>query len=171
MAVFKPNKRGLDQFRRELQREFDARPVRVPVVVDGDEPTRDVPTVVNNYHGPVVTVHGDRAQLALNNGSAIQVQGDIAAGYTELAKVITDLLAELDQLGLPEDDATTVREEAQAVLAEVTKENPDDRVIKRGVTLMKGALAAVGAGLSKAVTAETAQRAAVIIDTLGQALG
>lgn len=103
MSGFKINREGIRQMTRELEREFAKHPVRVPIEVDsqGDTwPLRSA-TTVNNYHGPVVTVNGDGTQLAWNSTSVHQSHErveQVAAGYEDLAQIITDLLANVDRL-------------------------------------------------------------------------
>lgn len=62
---FHINKRAIEKLIREIQREFDKHTIRVPVEMDDE----GVTTVAfapgsTNYYGPVINVHGDRAQLA-----------------------------------------------------------------------------------------------------------
>jgi len=138
----------------------------------GAQQTASSPGVVVNYHAPVVTVTGDRAQLAWNNDTVNQDQTvqEIAPEYVDLAAVVTQVLALLDRLGLSPDDAADVHAEASGVLAEVTRANPDGGVVRRGVTMLKGLLSAAGAGVSTAVTAETTEHARHLIALLASAL-
>lgn len=169
---FKINRQGIQQITRELEREFAKHPVRVPIEADSS----DVPWVpavtVNNYHGPVVTVTGDHAQLAWNNNTVNQTQDrveQIAPGYEDLARTITDMLANLNALGLGDDEAD-VRDNAEAVLNEIVKETPDPGVIKRGLTMVKGLLAPIATGVRLAVTAESTEAAQQVIQALGNNL-
>lgn len=167
-SAFKPNKRGLDQFQRKLQREFDKRPVYVRADADAVLPAA---TTVNNYHGPVVTVNGDNAQLAWDNQSVDQTQNhDIAPGFEALAEVLTSLLASLPSLGLSADDEAEVRNNTETVLGEVLRTAPDQGLVKRGVTMLKGLLAPVAAGVSAAVTGESTELAKTAIEGLGSTL-
>lgn len=173
MATFKPNKRNLDRFQRELQQELDQRPVTVPVQAD---PSAILPpaTTVNNYHGPIVTVTGDGAQITWDNDGAVtQAQGDVqqvAPGYEKLAELITDLLASVDALGLEPADAEEVRSSAGSVLGEVVREEPDRGAVRRGVTMLKGLLAPIATGAAAGVSGESAEAARQVIDALGTSL-
>ncbi|HCX86209.1 MAG TPA: hypothetical protein DHV14_13970 [Micrococcales bacterium] len=168
---FKINRQGIAQFTREIEREFAKNPIRVPVVADTGDITIPSATVVN-YHGPVVTVTGDHAQLAWNNETVKQGQKvqPIAEGYETLAATIAELLALLDQLDLDPSDAQDAREQSRELLEEVTKEAPDRNAVRRGVTMLKGLLAAAGTGVRTGVSAESAEAARALIEQLGNAL-
>lgn len=145
----------------------------IPVETDTSGIGFQPAATVNNYHGPVVTVTGDNAQIAWGNDTANQTQNcvqRIAPGYEELAELVTDLLANLRTFDLSEGDVVDVRNSAETVLAEVVKEEPDDGIIKRGVTMLKGLLAPVAAGVGAGVSAESAEAARTLIDALGTSL-
>lgn len=168
---FKINRQGIQQFTRELEREFAKHPVRIPVEADPEVISPAV--TVNNYHGPMVAVNGDHAQLAWENtGTTSQRQNrveQIAPGYEDLARTLTDLLANLPVFTLGTDETET-RLAVEAVLDEVTKAQPDQSVIKRGITMIKGLLAPIATGVSAAVTAESGEAARHMIETLGNGL-
>jgi len=168
---FKINKQGIRNISREIEREFAKNPVRVPL--EADHTTLSLPpaTTVNNYHGPVVTVTGDHAQIAWGNRD-VQQRGveQITPGYDRLAQLVTDLLANLHAFPLEDADGTELRASADTVLCEVVKPVPDEGVIRRSVTMIKGLLAPVGTGANKAVTEETTEAAREVIDALGTAL-
>ncbi|HEU5129585.1 MAG TPA: hypothetical protein VFU12_16505 [Glycomyces sp.] len=71
---------------------------------------------------------------------------------------------------MSEVDAAEARSQAVAVLGEVVKENPDQGIIKQGVTMLKGLLAPLAAGIGDAVTEESASAARHIIGGLGNSL-
>jgi len=170
---FKINKRGIQQISREIEREFAKNPVRIPIEADPSGFALTPAVTVNNYHGPVVTVTGDHSQLAWNNGTVNQTQQrveQIAPGYEDLARTLTDLLANLTVLKLGEDDDAGVRDNVETVLSEVVKGTPDQGVIKRGLTMIKGLLAPIAAGIGAAVTAESTEVARHLIETLGNNL-
>lgn len=170
---FKINKQAIRTMSREIEREFAKNPVRVPLEADHNALSLPVATTVNNYHGPVVTVNGDHAQLAWDNQSVTQVQTHIeqvAPGYEQLAQLLTDILASLSTFQLDEPDRSELRENAHLVLQEVVKSEPDQGIVRRGVTLIKGLLAPVSAGLGKAATEETADAARQVINALGASL-
>lgn len=170
---FKINKQAIRKMSREIEREFAKNPVRVPLEADHRAVSLPAATTVNNYNGPVVTVNGDHAQLAWDNQSVTQVQEhseQVAPGYEQLAQLLTDILASLSTFQLDETDGSELRENANLVLQEVVKSEPDQGIVRRGVTLIKGLLAPVSAGLGKAVTEETAEAARQVIDALGASL-
>ena len=175
MSGFKINREGIRRMSRELEREFAKHPVRVPIEADaqGGAWTVRSATTVNNYHGPVVTVNGDGTQLAWNSTSVHQSHErveQVAAGYEDLAQIITDLLANVDRLSLTEVDVEDLRSNADAVLQQVTTEDPDQGAIRRAVMMIKGLLAPVGVGVGDAVTDQTAELASEVIEAIGRAL-
>jgi hypothetical protein len=170
---FKINKRGIRQMTREIEREFAKNPVRVPLQVDPSGVQLPPATTVNNYNGPVVTVTGDHAQISWNNHDVTQSQEvaeQVSPGYEELADLVTRLLASLHELTLGPDDETEARATSETILREVVKAEPDKGIVKRGVTMLKGLLAPVASGVTKAVTQESADVAQKMIESLGEAL-
>lgn len=170
---FKINKQGIRQMTREIEREFAKNPVRVPLQADSTGVHLPPATTVNNYNGPVVTITGDHAQVAWNNHDVTQSREtteQVAPGYEELADLVTRLLASLPSLTLDPDDDTEALATSETILREVVKTEPDRGIVKRGVTMLKGLLAPVSSGVSKAVTQESADLARQMIESLGNAL-
>lgn len=170
---FKINKQGIRQMAREIEREFAKNPVQIPLQADPSDLRMPSATTVNNYSGPVVTILGDHAQIAWNNQDVTQTQASteqIAPGYEELADLVTRLLASLSELGLEPDDEAEAHTTSEAVLREVVKAEPDRGILKRGITMLKGLLAPIASGISKAVTDESAEAAKQMIELLGNAL-
>ncbi|GAA1484699.1 hypothetical protein [Brachybacterium fresconis] len=170
---FKINKQAIRKMSREIEREFAKNPVRVPLQAEHSAVSLPAATTVNNYNGPVVTVNGDHAQLAWDNQNVTQTQEhseQVAPGYEQLAQLLTDILASLSSFQLDETDGAELRENANLVLQEVVKSEPDQGIVRRGVTLIKGLLAPISAGLGKAATEETAEAAREVIDALGTSL-
>lgn len=173
MANIKINKQAIRKMSREMEREFAKNPVRVPL--EAAPPAGAIPaaTTVNNYNGPVVTVNGDHAQLAWDSQSVTQTQVNseqVAAGYERLAQVLADILANLPSFQLNENDEAEIRENANIVLQEVVKPEPNRSIVRRCITLIKGLLAPISAGLEKAVTGETAEATRDVIGALGTSL-
>jgi hypothetical protein len=91
---FEINTRGVEEMTRELQREFDKHPIRVPVTAG----LPDLPDIVGGsvaiYNGPVIMGNADGAQLAWNSQSVSQSQDgqrwQVDERYTELAQVTAD---------------------------------------------------------------------------------
>lgn len=170
---FKINKQAIRKMTRELEREFAKNPVRVPLQADASDVRLPAATTINNYHGPVVTVTGDGAQLAWDNHDVTQGQTNVqqvATGYEEVADLVTRLLAGLVTFELDPEDQAELVEASETILHETVKDQPDRGVVRRGVTMLKGLLAPVASGISKAVTDETAEMARDVITSLGEAL-
>ncbi len=166
------DKNAIARMMRGIQQEFDKHPIKVPVQADPDFALPPA-TTVNNYHGPVVTVTGDNAQIAWDADTVNQTQNrieQIAPGYEQLATLVTDMLANVDVLGLAADDAEELRRNADTVLGEVVKGEPDQGIIKRSLTMIKGLLAPVITGLGQATTEESANAARHVIEGLATAL-
>lgn len=176
MAGSSINKSGIRELQQELQREFDKNPIRIPIEVESPAYSPFPPAgTVNNYHGPVVTVTGDYAQVAWSgSGDVDQTQkcasSTVALGYEELAELMTQVLANLGAFQLPEDDAEELATTAQTVLAEVVETEPDRGKIKRAVTMIKGLLAPIVSGISAGVNEGLAEQTAQMIEALGSAL-
>lgn len=170
---FKINKQGIRQMTREIEREFARNPIRVPIETEfaGVYPTAG--GSVTNYNGPVVTVNGDHAQIAWNNGTVNQGQNrsdQIAPGYEQLAAALAELLAGLPSLPLEQDDEAEVRANIETVLAEVVEEEPNQGIIKRGLTMIKGLLSPIATAAAEAVSEESAELARSAIQELGSSL-
>lgn len=168
---FEINKQAIRKMSREIEKEFAKNPVRVPLEADASCMTFPASTITNNYHGPIVTVHGDNAQLAWDTQTVNQTQNqDIAPGYEELAKVVTGLLASLPALGLSRDDEQEAKATAESVLGEVVKDEPDQGRVKRGITMLRGLLAPLATGVGTAVSGEAAELSKTLIEGLGSTL-
>jgi hypothetical protein len=157
---FEINEQGIEQFTRELQKEFDKRPIRLgvqatlPQLPDiGGSPTF-------TYNGPVFFGSADGAQLAWNNVAVSQSQaGDpqkIAEGFEALANVVTDILRQLPNTGLGDEDQALAADAGNEILAQVTQPGPERGKIRRAAATLKGVLAplaiAAQAGAAQAVT-------------------
>lgn len=151
MAGFKPNKRGLDQLQKHLQRELNKRPVHIPVVTDppacGTPPRHS--TTINN--GPVFYSSADGAQLAWNNNtvSQQQVRETVARGYESVAEAMAGLISRLDALNLPNPERKEVEAATRDALLEVVADQPNVHKIRAARVLLVRALAPVAAGLVK----------------------
>ena len=168
------NQRGIEEFTQALQREFDKRPIHVPVLGANFEAAQyPVEATINNYHGPVVTVHGDNAQLAWGNETVDQQHNhvdDIAPGFEELAAQVATILASLPSLGLAEEEQAEVKSQGEQLLKEVTKKTPDVGIIRRSIVMIKGLLAAVASGIREGISQESADAARSVIKGLGETL-
>lgn len=168
------NKQAIAKMQRELQREFDKHPIRVPINADRPElfgqPTT---TTVNHYHAPVVTINGDRAQVAWGDGEIRQDQGSVSqvtSGYEEVARLTAEVLAKLDEFVLTSGEAQDARENGELLLAEVVKPEPDKNLLRRAATMLRGVLASAATGVNQAVATESADLARKAIATLSESV-
>jgi nitrous oxidase accessory protein NosD len=126
--------------------------------------------VSNTYNGPVFNAEVKNSQLAWNNTTINQNQThteQIAPGFEEVARVVADVLARLDSLGLPESDARDATEQGSIILTEVVRPEPDRGVIRRGLTALKGVLAQLAAGLLTGANAGAIEAGKQLIGSLG----
>jgi hypothetical protein len=157
---FEINQRGLDQFTRELQREFDKRPIRIPVQADQPESTAASPGVTTVYNGPVIFGNADGAQLAWGNQTVTQTSNQaeqIAPGFEVLAQAVVDVLRQLPQAGLSDDDEVLAREASEDILAAITEEAPNVGKVKRVLATLKGVLAPLALAAQSGASAGVAQ--------------
>jgi hypothetical protein len=156
---FEINKRGIEQFTRELQQEFDKHPIRMDVRTDLPQLPDIRPGTTTIYNGPVILGSADGAQLAWNNDSVSQSQSEqpqhIAAGFEALAQVVIEVLQQLPAAGLCEEDQVNAAEAGNEILAQLTETVPDAGKVKRALTLLRGVLAplvvAAGTGVAQGV--------------------
>jgi hypothetical protein len=164
------NKQAIAKMMRDIQREFDKHPIRVPIETDGSKLPTGATFGNTVYNGPVF--HGDAngAQLAWGSHMVNQTQNhsqQIAPGFEAIANAVVRTLEQLPAVGLAEHDQQDADEAARAVLTEVTQPQPDRGKIRRALSALKGLLAPVALGLA-AGTAEGAQEwAKTAIEQLG----
>lgn len=182
---FSIDKRAVAKMMREMQREFDKHPVRVPVET---APARGLEATLSsarndleaqlagagtkNYFGPVIHVTGDRAQLAWGNGSVVQGQGEveqqIAPGFEQIAAAVARILQDLPAADLPADDAQTAEDAASEVLREVVRDEPDRAVVRRGLAAVKGVLSPLAMGMHRGAAEGTQDWARTAVEQLTQ---
>lgn len=172
---FRINKRGVKQLTDELQREFAKHPIKVPLAAASS----DIPVASSGdtYNAPVLHITGDGAQIAWGNETVNQTNSvakqEVAPGFEEIGAALTEILRDITESGLPAEEVSEVQEAGRTALEEVVKENPDQGIIKRSVTTIKGVLAslAVGAqdGASEAVHNATQDWAKTAIKMLAAA--
>lgn len=164
------NKREIARMARDIQREFDKHPIRVPVQADAPEPQEGFLAGTTIYNGPVIHGNADGAQLAWGNNAVYQTQNDteqITPGFEAIAQAVVSTLEQLPVVGLAEDDLQDAKFAADEVLAEVTEPEPDRPRIRRAVSALKGLLAPVATGVV-AGSADGAQEwARTAIEQLG----
>lgn len=174
-------RRWTQSIQKDIQKEFDREakrnPIRMPLQVEPTRPPHQWenshPTVVNHtYNGPVVNGDGSRVQFATNiQGNVNQKQSEkVKNGYEEIAQLVDRVLQIATSFELNETERKYAEEEAESVLAEVTKESPDNSVISRGLAAMRGFLSPLVMGLNEAVTDESKEVAASLIREIGEAI-
>lgn len=164
------DKRAIAKMMRDIQREFDRHPIRVPLETDG--PSLALGTAVGNtiYNGPVIHGSADGAQLAWNNQMVEQTQQQtqqVAPGFEPLAQAVVSTLQQLGIAGLGEDEQNAAEDAARDVLAQVTQPAPDRGKVTRAVSALKGALAPVAIGLSSGAGEGAREWAKTAIEQLG----
>lgn len=129
MARSSINKRAIAQLTKDIEREFDKHPIRVPIEVKNSVHllSSPPPTTINNYHAPVINVTGDSAQLAWANETVNQTQRNkqIVPGFEAIAQAVASTLQALPQIGLADDELQDATDAANEVLAEITSGAPD----------------------------------------------
>ena len=170
---FEINKRGIERFTRELQKEFDKHSIRVDVRT-GLPALPDISHGATvTYNGPVIFGNADGAQLAWNNGAVSQSQtGEsqrIAEGFEALANVVAEILRQLPATGLDDEDQALAAEAGNEILVQLTQPSPEPGKIKRAAATLRGALVplaiAAETGVAQAVT-EWAKAAIEHLSTL-----
>lgn len=152
---FKINKSEIAKMQRELQREFNKRPITIPVRAERPRTTRPFfaqsmdaePEATNIYNGPVFNGDMTGARIAFGNSGDVS-QGDstteqVTPGFEALAELLTKLIPQLPAFGLEEDEAVEAATVATEILAEIVEEEPDAGVVRRGLRSLKGILAPV----------------------------
>lgn len=124
------------------------------------------------YTGPVFVISGNGAQLAWNNTNVVQNRTEqIAPGYEALAEAVTAVLAQLDRLGLEEDERADAEQAATEILAETTNPEPDRGRIKRALIMLKGFFAPVATGVATGAGEGAGELAKSAIEALGVPFG
>lgn len=109
------------------------------------------PAAASAAHGAtVINVHGSQNVNIGLGGSTITQQIAVNPGYEQLADNVGKALAVIeDTAGVDPDEVDAARESVTLVLQEVAKDAPDEKLIKRALTVVKGVLtsaANAGAG-------------------------
>jgi hypothetical protein len=167
---FKINRQAIARMTRDIQREFDKHPISVPIRADTHELQG---RGTNVYNGPVVIVHGDRAQIASGNRDVSQSsmdQQEIAPGFEAVAQALVSTLEHLAEIGLSDEDRTTADDAAKEVLSEVTKEHPDRSRIRRRIAVVKGILSPLALGVQAGVSDSAREWARTAVEQLTSAL-
>lgn len=120
------------------------------------------------------TITGDNNQVAaVTRGSVTQHLSivdnttSVTAGYENIAQLVGELVDQrLPLLGLKDADRHDVIDEAEVVLGEVVKDEPDRKIIRRALSIIRGAVSAALTGVNQAVTDESAELAHATIDQI-----
>jgi len=157
---FNIDKRAIAQMTREIQREFDRNPVRIPVEAEAPTPHRWLQQAAGNstiHNGPVfINSAVQVAQLAWQNDSASQVQGraePVATGFEALAELIVEVLQRLPGFRFGRSRHERAVEAGKEVLKEVTSPTPDSGRIRRAVAAVKGPLISLATGAASGAVA------------------
>lgn len=177
----KINKSGIRKLQRNLQREFDKHPISIPVTAEPSDPphtsrlrTAQAPTIINNYHEPVITNHGDHAQIAWDAQNITQTSNhtqDIAPGFENFAQALATLLASSDELPVEDTQKQKFKMVAEELLEETTQPEPRKNLLDAGVDRLKGILAPVLCGAQQGITAESQETVQHIFEGLSQLPG
>lgn len=119
--------------------------------------------------GPIIH-GGGGGQMAWGNKVSIQQQFTSVSSTSEavdIATVVSAVLDRLGALGLPEEELSDAVVEGRAVLAEVVKEEPDRRVVRRGINYLKGVVAAIATGAVTGANQGAAEISQQIVSDLG----
>jgi hypothetical protein len=139
------NRGNIARMMSEIQAEFDKHAIRVPVQADPAIPGAGNHTTI--YNGPVI--HGDAngVQLAWGNNSVFQQQStSVAPGYEALAQALVSTLERLPGIGLSDDDQADAEAAGQEALLALAGPDPDQGVIRRSLSALKGHLAQLALG-------------------------
>lgn len=140
------NKRAVAQLMNGLQREFDKHKITVPIEATGPGVVAG-PTAV--YNGPMITVNGDHAQIAWGNNEVTQTQtsqDQVAPGFEQVAVALVNILRDLNGVDLSAEEREVAEEAAKTTLEEITKEQPNPGIVRRGIAAVRGVLAPLALG-------------------------
>jgi len=158
---FKINKDAIARMTREIQAEFDKHPISVGVEAEA----KYAALVTNNYNGPTVVVSGDHANVEriVQNQTTVQ---PIAAGYEELAVVVTEALRKLADVPLSDESRAVALEAGEEIVAEVERSEPGRDVIKRASAVLMGVLAPLALAVQAGVDEGAQEWAKFVIEQL-----
>jgi hypothetical protein len=152
------DKRAIAKMMKDIQREFDRHPIRVPLQADGRTLQRGgfytggLPEPATTiYNGPVIQGNADGAQLAWGNQTVNQTINrteQIAPGFEAIAQAVVRTLEQLPAAGLSNEDLQDAEATANEILTEVTQPEPNRSKLRRALSALKGFLAPVATGLA-----------------------
>ena len=172
MADVAINRQAIARMTREIQREFDKYPIRMPVQANPPVlPDGLAGTTTTIFNGPVFHGSADGAQLAWGNQAVDQTQNrteHVTPGFEAIAHAVVKTLEGPPGVGLAEDDHQDAQAAARDILAEVTVPEPDRGKIRRGLSSLKGFLAPVAMGLVTGSAEGVHEWARMAIEQLGR---
>jgi len=119
-----------------------------------------------NIHNNPMFFGDFNGQMSMGNRESVQYQVQ-PASKADIAKVVAEVLKNLEGLGLPEEDLKDAVVEGEAVLAEVAKDEPDRKVVRRCINYLKGAVAGIAAGVATGAGQGAAEIGQQIVHDLG----
>lgn len=125
--------------------------------VSGREPDAATHQVFN---GPVINVHGGRANVAWGHGTINESSGpsEVSPGFERLAIRLAEAIETLHAAeGLDGQDREVGQEAANQALQEITKEAPDRKALRSFLVTVRGVLSgalgsAIGGGLKDLIS-------------------
>ncbi|RYF39010.1 MAG: hypothetical protein EOO27_49875 [Comamonadaceae bacterium] len=170
---FTINKRGIEQFKRELERELNRKPVQMSI---GYSPTgpRGVRAVggstsITNYNAPIINSSGSGARIAVTvNGDVDLSESADRSDCADLNSLISSLLEVLPQLGMSERAAADL--ESLAIEARAESESPirEDGKLQRIVKTLIGCLSPISSGAKSGLSDGTANVVSELMSGLSQ---
>lgn len=164
------NRQAIARMMRDVQREFDKHPIRVPVEADEGQLTGGRSPGSTVYNGPVIFGDANGAQLAWGNETVNQSQQhveQIAPGFEVLAQAVVRTIEGLPRAGLTAEDEQAAEDAAKEVLDELTHPQPDSGRIRSGLAALKGILAPLAIGLTAGARDGAREWAKTAIEQLG----
>lgn len=101
-------------------------------------PSRSPGTVSGGGH--MIIINGSHVNVAVD-GSSITQQMAVSPGYEEITNAVGKALALIEETaGVDPDDVEAARDSATLVVQEAAKPEPDEKVMKRGLAVVRGVL-------------------------------
>ncbi len=118
--------------------------------------SRKAPATGQVFNAPVVVVSGGQAIVAWDGGTAVaNHQETVSAGYEDLAGALARAIEYLSNSKEIEPEDREIGEEAaRSALAEITKPEPDRKLVRQSLAALKGALTSAMNSASGSAAAE-----------------
>ncbi len=167
------DKRAIAKIAKDMQREFDKHPIRIPLQTDGPQGLSASGRGAVSVGGTVINIQGsaDGAVLTFGGGMtqnvSTHVERPITTGYEPISQAVLRTLEGLPGLGLPAEQEQDARIAGEEVLAEVVEPEPDDGKIRRLAAALRGYLSPVATGLSQGAGEGAQEWAKTAVEQLG----